>query len=126
MTVLYFKDGDFMMGDVRIPKVDYVTITGRIYVNGEDYQRLVYLAYRFRKAVQKAVRMIAKGLDRDYVVKVITEELNQGYAKSAVDIAKLIIESAKWNNSNPLKIKVKKLFIASKGGSCLRETRISD
>jgi len=30
-------------------------------------------------------------------------------------LAKLLVEGAKHNSSNPLKIKVKKLFIASRG-----------
>jgi len=64
--------------DVKVPKIDYVTITGRIYVYNEDYQRLVLLAYRFRKAVVKATRMLAKGLSKEYVEKVITDDLNQG------------------------------------------------
>ena len=55
------------------PKVYYVTIVGRIYVYNGDYQRLVLLAYRFRKAVVKAIRMLAKGLSKDYVEKVVTE-----------------------------------------------------
>jgi len=101
--------------DARTLKIDYATISGRIYVYNEDYQKLVYLAYRFRKAVVKAIKMLAKGLSKNYITKVITEDLNQGYAKSAVDIAKLLIKSAEYHGSNPLKIKVKKLFIASKG-----------
>jgi len=109
--------------DVRTPKIDYATITGRIYVCNESYQRLVYLAYRFRKAVVKATRMLAKGLSKDYVEKVITEDLNQGYAKSVVDIAKLMVKGAEYHDSNPLKIKVKKLFIASKGNSIFKGNR---
>jgi len=106
--------------DVKVPKIDYVTISGRVYVYNEDYQRLVYLAYRFRKAVVKATRMLAKGLSKEYVEKVITEDLNQGYAKSVVDTAKLMVKSAKYNGGNPLKIKVRKLFIASKGEAKLK------
>jgi len=109
--------------DVRTPKVGYVTISGRIYVYNEDYQRLVYLAYRFRKAVVKATRMLTKGLSKDYVEKVITEDLNQGYAKSVVDTAKLMVKGAEYHGSNPLKIKVKKLFIASKGNSIYKGNR---
>jgi len=101
--------------DVRTLKIDYATISGRIYVYNEDYQKLVYLAYKFRKAIAKATRMLAKGLSKEYVEKVITDDLNQGYAKSVVDIAKLMVKSAEYNGSNPLKIKVKKLFIISKG-----------
>ncbi len=108
---------------IRVPKINYVTITGRIFCSGEDYQRLVYLAYRFRKAVVKATRMLAKGLSKDYVEKVITEDLNQGYAKSVVDTAKLMVKGAEYNGSNPLKIKVKKLFIASKGNSTFKGNR---
>ena len=70
-------------------------------------------------SVQEVVKL-AKGLSKEYVEKVITENLNQGYAKSAVDIAKLMVKGAEYNGSNPLKIKVRKLFIASKGNSVFK------
>jgi len=100
---------------VRKPKIDYVTVVGRIYCNGEDYQRLVLLTRKYREKVMKAVKMLSKGLSNEYVEKVITKELNQGYAKSIVDKANLIIDGAECHNSNPLKSKIKKLFVESKG-----------
>jgi len=108
---------------IRVPEINYVTIVGRIFCYGKDYQRLVYLAYNFRKEVIKALKMLAKGLDKKYVTKVITEDLNQGYAKSAIDIAKLIIKGVDYHSSNPFKIKIKKLFIASKGNSIYKGNR---
>ena len=59
--------------------------------------------------------MLSKGLGKKYTEKVLTKDLNQGYAKAATDIAELTVEGAEYYDSNPLKIKVKKLFIASKG-----------
>ncbi len=60
-------------------------------------------------------KMLAKGLGKKYTEEVLTKDLNQGYAKAAVDIAELTVEGVEYHNSNSLKIKVKKLFIASKG-----------
>ena len=82
---------------------------------GEDYQRLLNLGARFRNAVIKAVRMLYIGMDASHVERVITRILNQGYAKSVVDTAKLIIKGARYHNSNPLNSEVRKLFIISKG-----------
>ncbi|OYT44234.1 MAG: transposase [Desulfurococcales archaeon ex4484_42] len=105
-----------MAGEVREPEITYVTITGRVIpLDNESYMELVLLAYRFRKALIKAIKMYAKGLDRNTIVKEITRELNLGYADTIYKLAKLIVKGAKHNNSNPLKIKVRKLFVASRG-----------
>jgi hypothetical protein len=46
--------------------VNYVAIVGRVYpASNEDYMRLVVLAWDFRRAVQVATRMIARGLEED-------------------------------------------------------------
>ncbi len=103
------------MSVIRTPDIKYVTIVGRIWCYNEDYQRLVYLAHKYRDTVQKGVKMLSKGLDKKYTEEVLTRDLNQGYAKAATDIAELAVEGAEYHDSNPLKIKVKKLFIASKG-----------
>jgi len=105
-----------MAGEVREPEITHVTITGRVIpLDNESYMELVLLAYRFRKALIKAIKMYAKGLDRNTIVKEITRELNLGYADTIYKLAKLIVKGAKHNNSNPLKIKVRKLFVASRG-----------
>jgi len=103
------------MSVVRKPNIKFTTIVGRIYCNGEDYQRLVLLARKYREKVMKAVKMLSKGLSNEYIEKVITQDMNQGYAKSIVDKANLIVKSAKYYGKNPLKSKIKKLFIESKG-----------
>ena len=36
------------MAVIRVPKIDHVTVVGRIWCYGEDYQRLVYLAHKYR------------------------------------------------------------------------------
>jgi len=106
------------MSVVRKPNITHVTIAGRIYCDGEDYQRLVLLARKYREKVMKAVKMLVKGLSNEYIEKVITKELNQGYAKAVVDKANLIIDGAEYYGRNLLKIKIKKLFIESKGRAC--------
>ncbi len=92
------------MAVIRTPDIKYVTIVGRIWCYGEDYQRLVYLAHKYRNIVQKGVKIPSKGLGKKYTEKVLTKDLNQGYAKAAVDIAELTVEGAEYHNSNPLKI----------------------
>lgn len=100
---------------VRRPDIKYVTVVGRVYVYGEDYQKLVLLARRYREKVMKTVKMLCKGFSNKYVEQVITKELNQGYAKAVVDKANLIIKGAEYHESNPLKSRIEKLFIESKG-----------
>jgi len=56
-------------------------------------------------------------------VKEITRELNLGYADTIYKMAKLIVEGARKNGSNPVKIEVKKLFIASRGFSANKGNR---
>ena len=84
---------------------------------------LALLAYRFRKALVKAVKMYAKGLDGNTIVKEITKELNLGYADTIYKLAKLIGKGAKHNGSNPLKVRIRKLFVASRGFSSNKENR---
>ncbi len=105
-----------MAGKVREPEITHVTITGRIIpLNKDSYMELVLLAYRFRKSLIKAVKMYAKGINKNIIVKEITKELNLGYADTIYKLAKLIVEGARHNNSNPLKGRIRKLFIASRG-----------
>ena len=50
-----------MAGEVREPKLTYVTITGRVIpLDNESYMELVLLAYRFRKSLIRAIKMYAK------------------------------------------------------------------
>ena len=105
-----------MVGEVREPEIAHVTVTGRVIpLDNDSYMELVLLAYRFRKSLIKAVKMYAKGLDRNTVVKEITRELNLGYADTIYKLAKLIVKGARRNNSNPLKIRIRRLFIISRG-----------
>lgn len=105
-----------MVEEIRKPKVKHVTITGRLIpLNSESYMELVLLAYRFRKALNKAVKMYAKGVGKNIIVKEVTKELNLGYADTIYKLAKLIVKGARYNNSNPLKVRIRKLFIASRG-----------
>ncbi len=105
-----------MVREVREPELTHVTVTGRIIpLDNDGYMELVLLAYRFRKALVKAVKMYAKGIDKNILAKEITRELNLGYADTICKLAKLVVEGARNNCSNPLKIRIKKLFIASRG-----------
>jgi len=52
--------------------------------------------------------------------RLLQRELNQGYAKSIVDKANMIIKSAEYQGKNPLKSKIKKLFVESKGRASFR------
>jgi len=67
--------------------------------------------------------MYAKGTDKGTIVKEITGELNLGYADTIYKIAKLIVEGAEHNNSNPMKIEIRKPFIASRGFSANKGNR---
>ena len=105
-----------MAGEVREPEVAHITITGRIIpLDNDNYMELVLLAHRFRKSLAKAIKMYAKGINRNTIVKEVTKELNLGYADTIYKLAKLIVAGARHNNSNPLKIRIRKLFIASRG-----------
>ncbi|MEM3923733.1 MAG: hypothetical protein QXZ48_05505 [Zestosphaera sp.] len=113
-----------MAGEVRKPEVTHVTVTGRITpLNSEDHMKLCYLAYKFRRNLVRAVKMYARGVDKLVIVKEITRELNLGYADTIYKMAKLIVEGARRNGSNLLKIKVRKLFIASRGFSANKGNR---
>jgi len=113
-----------MAGEVREPGVTHVTIVGRVIpVDRDSYMELILLAYRFRKSLIKAVKMYARGASRDVIVKEITRELNLGYADTVYKVAKLIVEGAISNSSNPVKIEIRKLFIASRGFSANKGNR---
>jgi IS605 OrfB family transposase len=110
--------------------VNYVTIIGRVYpASSEDYMRLVRLAWDFRRAVQVATRMIARGLEENSVLRELRRVLNKAYADSAYKVAKAIVRGCVFNGSNPLNIEVKKLFIVSEGDSSRlgnRNVRLED
>jgi len=106
---------------VRSPSIKYVTVVGRVFTStDDDYKRLLNLGARFRNTVIEAIRMLYTGMSTDHVERVVTKMLNQGYAKSAVDTAKLIIKGTKYNGSNPLNSEINKLFIISKGTAHLK------
>jgi len=110
--------------------VNYVTIIGRVYpVSSEDYMRLVRLAWDFRRAVQVATRMIARGLEENSVLRELRRVLNKAYADSAYKAAKAMVEGCVFNDGNPLNIEVKKPFIVSEGESSRlgnRNVRLED
>ncbi len=113
-----------MAGEVRKPELAHITIAGRLIpLDNDSYMELILLAYRFRKSLVKAVKMYTKGLDKNTMVKEITKELNLGYADTIYKLAKLVVEGAKYNGSNPLKIRIRKLFIASRGFSANKGNR---
>lgn len=96
--------------------VEYVTIVGRLEpLTEEDYVKLVRLAHEFRKALTYSTRMIAKDIDPNTVLRELRSMLNKAYGDSAFKLAKAVVESARANNGNPLKIEIRKLFIVSEG-----------
>jgi len=110
--------------------VNYVAIVGRVYpASNEDYMRLVVLAWDFRRAVQVATRMIARGLEENSVLRELRRVLNKAYADSAFKVAKAMVEGCLFNGGNPLRIEVRRLFIASEGESSRlgnRNVRLED
>ncbi|MEM4561355.1 MAG: hypothetical protein QW123_00545 [Desulfurococcaceae archaeon] len=96
--------------------VEYVTVVGRLEpVTEEDYMKLVKLAHEFRKAVTYATRMIAKGVDSKAVLRELRSMLNKAYGDSAFKLAKTIVENARVNGGDPLKVEIRKLFVTSEG-----------
>jgi len=110
--------------------VNYVTITGKLHpVSGEDYMRLVRLAWDFKNAVRITTRMIAKGVGRNNILKELRGMLNKAYADSAYKLAKAMVEGCLFNGCNPLHIEVRKPFIISEGESSRlgnRNVRLED
>ena len=50
-----------MVGEVREPKLTYVTITGRLIpLDNDSYMELALLAYRFRKALIRVIKCTLK------------------------------------------------------------------
>ena len=108
----------------RKPEIEHVTVIGKIKQPDQGtYLKLVKLAHEFSRCVSKAVKMLAKGLPKDVIVREITKDLNLGYADTIYKIAKLIVEGCKTNGSNPLKAKIKKKFIISRGFSSYKGNR---
>jgi len=113
-----------MVGAVREPVVTHVTVVGRVVpLDSESYMELVLLAYRFRRAFVKAVKMYARGVSKGVIVKVVTRELNLGYADTVYKFAKLIVEGVRWNGSDPLRVRIRRLFVASRGFSADKGNR---
>ncbi|MCE4618614.1 MAG: IS200/IS605 family accessory protein TnpB-related protein [Desulfurococcales archaeon] len=113
-----------MAEQIRKPRLTHVTITGRVIpLDMQSYMQLVLLAYRFRKLLVRAVKMYAKGLDRNTIVKETTKELNLGYADTIYKLAKFIVEGTINSGSNPLSIRIRRLFIVSRGFSANKGNR---
>lgn len=73
--------------------ITHVTITGKVIpLDSDNYIELSLLAYRFRRLLVKAIKMYAKRVDRNTIVKEITRELNLGYADTIYKLAKLVAE----------------------------------
>ena len=100
------------------PTVEYVSITGRLIpISSEDHMKLARLAWSFRRAVQVATRMIARGMDNNEILRELRKMLNKGYADSAFKIAKAIVKGCIATGGDPLHVEVRKLFIVSEGES---------
>ena len=96
--------------------VTHVTIIGRLVpLTSVDYMKLVRLAHDFRRAVQVATRMIARGVGVNDVLRGLRSMLNKAYGVSAYRVAKAIVEGCRFHNCDPRRIEVMKLFIVSVG-----------
>jgi len=101
-----------------------VTIVGRIeFPDKKSYLELGKLCYLFKKNLQKAVKMYARGIRRDIIIKVVTKELNLGYADTIYKLARFIVEGCMFNNGEPFKIRIRKVFLASRGFSSNKGNR---
>ncbi len=105
-----------MVKQIREARVDFTTIHGLLIPKTqEDYLRLCLLyCYRFKKAVNKAIRMRLDGVKKSEGVKKLRKILsNWWYAVSAWDFAKMLKEGCEINESNPRHIHVKSKFLIS-------------
>jgi len=96
--------------------IEYATIVGRLIpASGEDHMKLARLAWEFRRAVQVATKMIAKGEEANTILKELRRMLNKAYADSAFKQAKAIVKGCLATGGDPRRIEVTKLFIISEG-----------
>jgi len=110
--------------------IEYVTVTGKLIpASSEDHVKLARLAWSFRRAVQLAVKMIAKGVKASDALRELRRTLNKAYADSAFKAAKAIVEGCMANGGDPLRVEVRRLFIISGGESSRlgnRNVRLED
>ena len=114
-----------MVTEVREAKVDFLTIYGLLIPKTqEDYLKLIRLCYKFREAVNVAVRLQLRGMDRSTGVKELRKILNNWwYADSAWNYARMLVEGCKSRGSNPKHIRVKSKFLISYAKSNERGNR---
>jgi len=98
--------------------IEYATIAGKLIpASSEDHMKLARIAWEFRKAVQVAARMIARGVEANAVLKELRRLLNKAYADSAFKLAKAIVGGCVATGGDPRKVEIRKLFIVSEGES---------
>ena len=98
--------------------IEYATIAGKLIpASSEDHMKLARIAWEFRKAVQVASRMIARGVEANAVLKELRRPLNKAYADSAFKLAKAIVGGCVATGGDPRKVEIRKLFIVSGGES---------
>jgi len=114
-----------MVAEVREARVDFLTIQGLLIPKTqEDYLKLVRLCYKFREAVNVAVKLQSKGMDRSSGVKELRKILNNWwYADSAWNYARMLVKGCKNNGSNPKHVHVKSKFLVSYAKSNERGNR---
>ena len=84
---------------------------------------MVGLAHDFRRAVNTAVKIVARGVDEKTILRELRRRLNKAYGDSAYKTAKMVYEGCIANNGAPLRIRIKKPFIISEGESSRYENR---
>ncbi|WP_456328189.1 IS200/IS605 family accessory protein TnpB-related protein [Archaeoglobus sp.] len=120
-----------MVAKIRKAKVNFLTIHGLLIPKTQDdYLKLVRLCYKFREAVNVAIRLQLEDINKSEGRKILCRYLNNWwYADSAWNYAKMVIEGCKVNGSNPKHIHIKSKFLISyaKSNECgNRNVRIDD
>jgi predicted transposase len=111
-----------MVAEVREARVDFLTIHGLLTPKTqEDYLKLVRLCYKFKKAVNVAIRLQLDGVNKSEGRKILCKYLNNWwYADSAWNYARMLVEGCK---SNPRHVHVKSKFLISYAKSNERGNR---
>ncbi|MFA4700868.1 transposase [Pyrococcus kukulkanii] len=97
--------------------MNYVTIKIKLEPEKrEDYLKLALLAEKFKRAVELAIRLQLKGVEKGEGVKEVSRLVlnNWWYSDSAWDYAKMLLRGAEQNGGNPRHIHLKSKFLISK------------
>jgi len=96
-----------------LKQFQFVTINGRLIPeSGEDFMKLCLLAHRFRESVRHGLNLVFRDVPQRDAYKELAKMLPSSiYGETAYKYAKLLTEGG-----NGGKIKVRRIWIASRGG----------